>query len=246
MKIFIINLKRSVERKEHMQEQIIKLFEQNPYLKEKLEFEFFEAVDAKNNEHLNFQKYFSSFGKWIFGRELSPSEKACFASHFLLWQKCVELNENIIILEDDVEFSEEFITNGGGCIESLEMSSYEFVRLYYLFDKKVYHLKESFYISFAQINGMQGYFIKPSGAKKFLTLFSKWIFPVDVMIDRQNKVLNVAYKPFAVKPIVTPSTISQRTIKLNFFRNFLKEIFRAYFNIKKSLLCFLYKAKFKL
>lgn len=126
------------------------------------------------------------------------------------------------------------------------MSSYEFVRLYYIFDKKVYHLKESFYISFAQINGMQGYFIKPSGAKKFLTLFSKWIFPVDVMIDRQNKVLNVAYKPFAVKPIVTPSTISQRTIKLNFFRKFLREIFRAYFDIKKLFYCFYIRIKLKI
>ena len=32
------------------------------------------------------------------------AEMGCFASHYLLWKKCVELNEPIVILEDDVEF----------------------------------------------------------------------------------------------------------------------------------------------
>ena len=32
------------------------------------------------------------------------AEMGCFASHYLLWEKCVELNEPIMILEDDVEF----------------------------------------------------------------------------------------------------------------------------------------------
>ncbi len=32
------------------------------------------------------------------------AEMGCFASHYLLWKKCVELDEPIMILEDDVEF----------------------------------------------------------------------------------------------------------------------------------------------
>ena len=32
------------------------------------------------------------------------AEMGCFASHYLLWEKCVELDEAIMILEDDVEF----------------------------------------------------------------------------------------------------------------------------------------------
>ena len=32
------------------------------------------------------------------------AEMGCFASHYLLWEKCVELDEPIMILEDDVEF----------------------------------------------------------------------------------------------------------------------------------------------
>lgn len=246
MKVFILNLKRSKDRKEHMQRQIERLFQLNPALKEFLYFEFFEAVDAKNNEHLKFQKHFSPLGKYIFGRELSPGERAVFASHFLLWQKCIELNESVIILEDDIEFSDDFIANGGGDIEELEKSAYEYVKLFYLFDKKVYKLEARFYISFKEISGMQGYFLRPSGARKFLALFKKWIFPVDVSIDRQNEVLNIIYKPFMVKESELYSTIGQRIIKLGVFRKFLRELFRFYFNLKKSLWAFFIKIKLKI
>lgn len=58
MKAFIINLERSLDRKEYMQKQIQKLFEKNPNLKNKLEFIFFKAVDAKNKEHLELNNIF--------------------------------------------------------------------------------------------------------------------------------------------------------------------------------------------
>ena len=32
------------------------------------------------------------------------AEMECFASHYLLWEKCIKLDEPIIILEDYVEF----------------------------------------------------------------------------------------------------------------------------------------------
>jgi glycosyl transferase family 25 len=32
----------------------------------------------------------------------TPGVKGCFYSHYRLWQKCVELNEPIIIWEDDI------------------------------------------------------------------------------------------------------------------------------------------------
>lgn len=61
MKIFIINLERSVDRKKSMQKQIDTLFNENPALKEKLEFIFFKAIDARNDEHLEFKEHFSAW-----------------------------------------------------------------------------------------------------------------------------------------------------------------------------------------
>lgn len=66
-------------------------------------------MDAKNNEHLAFKEYFNDFGsKLIREGALGDSEKACFASHLSLWKKCLELDEPIFILEDDITFNEHF------------------------------------------------------------------------------------------------------------------------------------------
>lgn len=46
MKIFIINLERSKDRRQVMQERIDILFAKYPSLKDKLEFIFFQAVDG--------------------------------------------------------------------------------------------------------------------------------------------------------------------------------------------------------
>lgn len=76
----------------------------------------------------------------MLGRELSDGEKACFASHYRLWQECVKLNEPIMILEDDVEFSDEFLNHGEEYIDELSKSEYEYIRILYIFDKRLYLL----------------------------------------------------------------------------------------------------------
>lgn len=140
MKVFVINLERSLDKKEHMQRQIQKLFEKNPNLKNKLEIIFFKAIDAKNKEHLEFKDHFPWWGSWVLGRELFDGEKACFASHYRLWQECVKLNESIMILEDDVEFSDEFLNHAEEYIDELSKSEYEYIRILYIFDKRLYLL----------------------------------------------------------------------------------------------------------
>ncbi|HEC1577637.1 TPA: glycosyltransferase family 25 protein, partial [Campylobacter upsaliensis] len=96
MKIFIINLKRSLERKKLMQKQIERFFENYPNLKDEINFEFFEAIDAKIKENMEkFASYFPKFRSLAFcGRGgncgILDTELACFASHLSLWQKCVE------------------------------------------------------------------------------------------------------------------------------------------------------------
>jgi GR25 family glycosyltransferase involved in LPS biosynthesis len=72
----------------------------------------FEAVDAKQSESVMKLHGLT----WTWGR--SPKQhgytgnvKACIGcamSHFLLWQRCVVLNETILILEHDAVFLREF------------------------------------------------------------------------------------------------------------------------------------------
>ncbi len=202
MKVFIINLERSLDRKEYMQKQFQKLFEKNPNLKNKLEFIFFKAVDAKNKEHLEFKQHFPWWASWVYGKELDLGNRACFVSHYKLWQECIKLDEPIIILEDDVEFSDEFLNHREEYIEELLKSEYEYVRLCYLFDKRMYFLsKGGYYLSFEKLAGTQGYVLKPSAANKFISK-AKFIYtPVDDYMDMfyKHKVLNIVKKPLLLK-----------------------------------------------
>lgn len=252
MKVFIINLERSLDRKEHMQRQIQKLFEKNPGLKNKLEFIFFKAVDAKNKEHLEFKQYFPWWASWVLGRELSDGEKACFASHYKLWQECVKIDESIIILEDDVEFSDEFLNNGEEYIEELSKSEYEYVRFCYLFDKKFYPLNNNYLLSFEKLAGTQGYILKPSAAKKFIKYAKRRIYPVDDYMDMfyKHKVLNIVKKPLLLKhDCGLESMISQAGrlfIKPRLYKKIIREIVRLYRDVSRLLYVFYIKKKFKL
>ncbi|EAK5621023.1 glycosyltransferase family 25 protein [Campylobacter coli] len=252
MKAFIINLERSLDRKEYMQRQNQKLFEKNPSLKNKLEFIFFKAVDAKNKEYLEFKQHFPWWASWVLGRELSDREKACFASHYKLWQECIKLDKPIIILEDDVEFSDEFLNNGEEYIEELSKSEYEYVRFCYLFDKKFYPLNENYILSFEKLAGTQGYVLKPSAANKFISK-AKFIYtPVDDYMDMfyKHKVLNIVKKPLLLKHNCKLeseiSNLGRTNKKLKIHRKIVREFFRLYRDISRLLYVFYIKKKLNL
>ncbi|HDV7405869.1 glycosyltransferase family 25 protein [Campylobacter coli] len=252
MKAFIINLERSLDRKEYMQRQNQKLFEKNPSLKNKLEFIFFKAVDAKNKEYLEFKQHFPWWASWVLGRELSDGEKACFASHYKLWQECIKLDKPIIILEDDVEFSDEFLNNGEEYIEELSKSEYEYVRFCYLFDKKFYPLNENYILSFEKLAGTQGYVLKPSAANKFISK-AKFIYtPVDDYMDMfyKHKVLNIVKKPLLLKHNCKLeseiSNLGRTNKKFKIHRKIVREFFRLYRDISRLLYVFYIKKKLNL
>lgn len=204
MKIFIINLLRSTHRKESMKEQISKLFSENLSLKDRLEFIFFEAVDGDGGEE--FAKFHPAWAKYLFGRELSPGEKGCFASHYKLWQKCLELNEGIFIIEDDVEFTQAFNANN---LEKILKSPYEYARIYHIKEAKFYDLELNFKITFSNVAGTQGYYLKPSAARKFIKKCQFLIKPVDDSMD-YSEVLNIVFTPLFLKELPLQSDIATR------------------------------------
>jgi GR25 family glycosyltransferase involved in LPS biosynthesis len=94
----------------------------------------FSAVTPKDlprQRELKFAQY-STSPKYVARNlkvEISPTERACFYSHFRLWQECVFLNEPILVLEHDtllekpenVWYEEEF---GMICYDKAAMGSY--------------------------------------------------------------------------------------------------------------------------
>lgn len=74
----------------------VSAFDLQKYLKPDLAEEFFDS------------HYYRIYQRQRIGEDTDkfnfPGVKGCFMSHYLLWQKCIELGEPIMIFEDDVVF----------------------------------------------------------------------------------------------------------------------------------------------
>jgi len=241
MKIFIINLERSTNRKIEMQNEMQKL-------NNNFEVIFFDAVDAKLNKHIFYKdKYFSKLTKYLIGKNLSDGEIACFASHFLLWEKCVELNEPIIILEDDIIIQPHFEEG----IKNIVKSNYNFVKLSSINidakkkQKTNHHQNKHFILSLKGVDGTQGYYITPVAAKAFINHSTKWIKPVDNYMESFwiHSVPTITYTPRLIDdhPNYNTTTIEQRRVKVPYRYKFTRELSRLLLNIRKQFYMILHK-----
>ncbi|PAF43940.1 glycosyltransferase family 25 protein [Helicobacter sp. 11S02596-1] len=233
MRIFIISLKNALARRENILNQIASLGE-NPAF----EFHIFDAIDGREEDREGgrefeknpmpseycpppsqktiISKYYCAFlAKLYRGRELSPCELGCFASHFLLWEKCVQINESIIVLEDDIEILPNFFD----ALTHIAKNRFEYVRLMQLSTAKSCQLDEHFGFLKHYAFGTQGYYLTPKGAQKFLRYAKKWVEPVDDYVDRywKHHNYNVIYFPHPIRQNfhALESTIGDRDSTLN-------------------------------
>lgn len=113
------------------------------------------------------------------GKSSMPGVKGCFYSHYRLWEKCVELNEPIIVLEDDVVFSRGFTP-----VEWDEV-------LIVCFGNRTKSESTWHYLDSpsgppkavdwhrTSMPGTPGYAIKPGAAKKLVETYKKTFLPSD-------------------------------------------------------------------
>ena len=97
MKVFIINLKESTDRRQSMIEEMKKT---------NLQYEFFDAVNGKDIKNIE-DVYDHNYAVTKVGSPLNLGEIGCCMSHLLIYKKMID--ENIgraLILEDDIIISE--------------------------------------------------------------------------------------------------------------------------------------------
>ena len=132
------------------------------------------------------------------------AEMGCFASHYLLWEKCVELDEPIMILEDDVEF----------CAPVLPLRFKEIIHLgkpssqwnagivAALSDKH-----QEVYNPFDHLLGTYAYGITPMAARKLIDAAHKIVIrPVDRFISSRTCDI-LFYLPHPITTSVKRSSI---------------------------------------
>ncbi|HEX9172176.1 MAG TPA: glycosyltransferase family 25 protein [Telluria sp.] len=202
MKVFAISLPSSLDRRATVTK---KLSERN------IEFEFIDAVDGRVDQHPYLKNYDDKSFLINRRRRAAPGELGCYVSHLLAWEKCVEVNEPIVVLEDDFQLTPDFEAG----IEYLEkfVDRISFVRLEPL--EKQFYLtsrKDPDFSLVKQLNvGMcaTGYVITPQGAKKLLENGRTIKAPIDLYLKYtfMHDQLIHALVPHAVYPTHEDSVI---------------------------------------
>lgn len=232
--IFVINLEKSVERREFIQTQFLQFPD--------IEYQFFTAVNGKENpDYPLFRKYNEKERFKRKGNLMSLSQLGCWASHYHLWETCVELGKPIIVLEDDAKLSSDFqliyhfISSSqntfnffwlsppapknkpqkGKPICSIANTEYQIQRFYHKWDNAT------------------GYFITPKAAKALLKFSEEWIYNVDITMDRywEHKIDYLAIVPACVRPDSSQGSYIEFN-KDKERRNLLTKLIREFYQLK--------------
>ena len=101
LKVVLINLPRSVARREQMQQRLDVLG---------LAYDLFPAVDGRAEQARLFQQVDVPAFQRNVGRDVLPGEIGCYFSHITVWQQFVDSGEDsLLVLEDDVVFGADFL-----------------------------------------------------------------------------------------------------------------------------------------
>jgi glycosyl transferase family 25 len=202
MKVFVISLATSLDRRERVA---------NKLGERKIEFQFIDACDGRLGLHPYLKNYDEKSFVVNRRRKAAPGELGCYVSHLLAWEKCVELNEPIVVMEDDFELTGDFEA-GIAYLEKF-VDKLAFVRLEPL--EKQFFLtsrKDPDFTLVKQLNvGMcaTGYVITPHGAKELLKNGMPIKMPVDLYLKytlMHNQLIH-ALVPHLVYPTHADSII---------------------------------------
>ncbi len=150
------------------------------------DFEYIEAIDGSQKTFRNIKSRFAWLDPFK-ERPLQQNEVACFLSHALAWERCIELNQNIIVMEDDA------LINNHWDEDYFESLDYDFVYLQRNENEpdKTMPIDEKLEVPFYPYN-MTAYVISPKGAKILLkNMNHKDMIPVDEYLPEQIQMRNI-------------------------------------------------------
>lgn len=211
MKLFVINLEKALERRQRVTEKLAEIG---------MGCEFFAAVNGFEGlpEELA-DKPDDEYRIKYRGRPLTPGEKGVYASHYLLWKKCIELDEPIAIFEDDflpTPFFHQVIAK----LPELH-EHYDYLRLEpqdtNFSNKMVENTPDGFQVVMWMDNagGARGYSITPKAAKRFVEESETWLCAVDNFIGEPYKhhIPSMGLIPYAVyNPADMESQIQNKAV----------------------------------
>ncbi|TVO35955.1 glycosyltransferase family 25 protein [Vibrio algivorus] len=233
MRVTVVSLKRSLDRREEIEKQLLNL---------NINFDFFDAIDGNEDNFLNSNLAAPEITYKRKGYNLLHSEIACFSSHLEIWKLCVQKDEPFIVLEDNVNINPEFarvISSLGAYLER-----YEYIKLSAT-KKSQFKSIDSVCANFQLVKyckntrGTTGYIITPSAAEKFILGAQNIIEPVDDYMEKawRHNVECVHVQPDIVTRSGKKSTIfhnRKNKQKIPLTKKIYIEIFRVYEFIQRN------------
>jgi GR25 family glycosyltransferase involved in LPS biosynthesis len=198
MDIYVISLKRSEDRRKTFN------FYNSKHLNN---YKFIDAVDGKtlDIDHLD-ERIIVKVSK-----NYTNGAIGCALSHLNLWEKCIELNKPIIIMEDDAIVSNNFTKHVNNIMNNMIPKKWDIIQLSFNFDSILSYDNSTFEkcncifnktkikkedidkfinskinTTIAKLNhsfGMSCYIISPTGAK----ILKETCFPLN------NKIINLPF-----------------------------------------------------
>lgn len=197
MRIFVISLPNAKERQQQVTQQLEDLG---------VGFEFFEALNAEQG----LKRYFKNVTEknreeFVLntGRDFTQGEIGCYGSHLALWEKCIELDEPIVIMEDDF-FAEPFLPDALNVIKT-HISTLGFMRLQEerRAHKQVIGTEQSFeVVHYTKVpHSLMCYAITPHVAKGLVASVKEFDEPVDVYIKKDwiHRQRMYGVRPYPIK-----------------------------------------------
>ena len=170
-----------------------------------IDIEKFSAVTPKTHDP---EKYAESLDIPTDGfKEIYSRYENClsaFLSHYLLWEKCVNLNEQLLILEHDAVIVDS-IPVFAGYKHLLNLGEPSYGKARQPMSIGVGPLTSKQYLP-----GAHGYMIKPSGAKMLIDRAQLTAMPTDVFINKTNFPWLEEYYPWPVKAVDSFTTIQNK------------------------------------
>jgi len=195
LEVRVISLKGSFERRASVRQQFARLGR---------DFRFFDAIDGRDTSDPAVRRFSARRFLIQHGRPHVPGEIGCYASHFLLWQYCIETGVPLVIMEDDLEF----MGDAGGVLAVAEEMSgrFDFIRLEATRKKpsvRCWQRDGRSIVRYLKIpQCLTAYQITPRAARALVTASHTFSYPVDVFVRNQylHGVPIHGIEPFAVRP----------------------------------------------
>jgi glycosyl transferase family 25 len=176
--MFVISLPESADRRRCVTDQMDAAG---------LQFSFLDAVDGRKGDHPLLSRFDALAFMIRHGRPSVPGEAGCYASHYLAWERCIELDRPVVILEDDFLLEPDAVERFA--LAARLARDFDLLRLEPFTAKWMRTVRSDAVhqvVRFLRIPQCATcYQVTPAAARALVAASERFVYPVDVFIRNQ-------------------------------------------------------------